>query len=108
MKYADIDKLREAGLISESQREAIVAHFKLKRESNRFLVIISMLGGILVATGLILLVAANWDAIPRGVKIGAGLLLLLGAHAGGWACRRGSARLPAIGAALHLLVYCNS
>jgi uncharacterized membrane protein len=84
MKYADIQKLQEAGLITGEQRQKIIEHFKLKEDSNRFLVIISFVGAVLVAAGIVLLIAANWDAIPRGVKLETGLVLMLGAHAGGW------------------------
>ena len=84
MKYGDIQKLQESGLISDAQRRKIVEHFKLKEDSNRFLVIISFVGAVLVAAGIVLLIAANWEEIPRGVKLGTGLILMLGAHAGGW------------------------
>jgi uncharacterized membrane protein len=84
MKFTDVQKLRDAGLISDEQRQTIVEHFKLKEDSNRFLVIISFVGAMLVAAGIVLLIAANWQEIPRDVKLGAGLILMLGAHAGGW------------------------
>ncbi len=102
MKYSDIERLRDGGFISDTQQQAIVAHFKLKPESSKFLLIISVIGGVLVAAGAILLIAANWNEIPRGVKIGTGLVLMVGAHAGGWWCRRDSA-YPAAAEALHLL-----
>ena len=42
------------------------------------------MGSVLVAAGLVVLIAANWEEIPRGVKIAAGMALMLGAHVGGW------------------------
>jgi uncharacterized membrane protein len=84
MKYGDIQKLRESGFITDEQQQKIIGHFKLKEDSNRFLVIISFVGAVLVAAGIVLLIAANWDDIPRGVKLATGLALMLGAHAGGW------------------------
>jgi len=84
MKAEDIQKLHEAGLISAEQRDRIVAHFDLKEETGKFLVIISFVGAVLIAAGVTLLIAAHWNGIPRGVKIAAGLALMLGAHAGGW------------------------
>jgi uncharacterized membrane protein len=103
MKLADIVKIQEAGLITREQREQIVRHFKLKEPGNRFLAIISFVGAVLVACGIILLIAANWDDIPRGIKIGAALALMLGAHAGGWYLReiRGDQKIA--GEALHLV-----
>ena len=84
MKHTDIEKIHEAGLISDEQRDKIIAHFGLKEDGGRFLVIISFIGAVLIAAGIVLLIAAHWNEIPRGVKIAAGLLLMLGFHAGGW------------------------
>ena len=102
MKYSDIQKVHEAGLITAEQRQKIIEHFQLKEESNKFLVIISFVGAVLVAAGIVLLIAANWDAIPRGVKICAGLALMLGAHAGGWWLREVRQTYRKTGEALHL------
>jgi uncharacterized membrane protein len=84
MKSEDIEKIHGAGLITGDQRDRIIAHFGLKDEGSKFLVIISFVGAVLIASGITLLISAHWDAIPRGVKIAAGLALMLGAHGGGW------------------------
>lgn len=102
MKYSDIQKLRESGFITDEQRQQIVEHFKLKEESNRFLVIISFVGAVLVAAGIVLLIAANWETIPRGVKIAAGLTLMLVAHGFGWWLREVRRDYRKAGEALHL------
>jgi uncharacterized membrane protein len=102
MKASDIDRLRDAGLISGEQRSAIIEHFKLEREANKMLVILSFIGGILISAGIILLIASNWQDIPRLAKVAAGLALMLGAHYGGWRLRQ-SGRHPAVGEALHFL-----
>jgi uncharacterized membrane protein len=83
MKYADIQKIHEAGLTTD-QRQKILEHFQLKEDSNKFLAIISFVGAVLVASGIALLIAANWDTIPRAVKLAVGLGLMLGAHGFGW------------------------
>ncbi|MBE0543595.1 MAG: DUF2157 domain-containing protein [Verrucomicrobia bacterium] len=103
MKFADVQKLHEAGLVTDDQRQKIVEHFKLKEDSNRFLVIISFVGAVLVAAGIVLLIAANWDAIPRGVKLVTGLILMLAAHAGGWWLRDIRQDYRKSGEALHLV-----
>lgn len=91
MKHADIHKLREAGLITDEQRQKIVEHFQLKEDSGgRFLVIISFIGAVLIAAGIVLLISAHWNEIPHVVKIAAGLALMLGAHGAGWWLREGS------------------
>lgn len=87
MKLADLQKIHAAGLITDEQQQRIVAHFGLKEEGSRFLAIISILGAVLVAAGVILLISANWEQIPKLVKIAVGLALLLSAHAGGYYLR---------------------
>lgn len=103
MKYADIQKLYEAGLITEDQRQRIIGHFQLKEEGGKFLAIICMIGAVLVACGIILLISANWDEISRGIKIAIGLALMLGAHAGGWWLREVQGKYRKTGEALHLI-----
>jgi len=103
MKYADIQKIHDAGLITDDQRREITDHFKLKEDDNKFLVIISFVGAVLVLGGIILLIASNWAEIPRGVKIVAGLLLMVGFHAGGWYLREVQAKYLKSGEALHLV-----
>ena len=85
MKTTDIEKIHDAGLITEEQRQKIVEHFQLKEDGGgNFLAIVSIIGAVLIAAGITLLIAAHWNDIPRGVKIAAGLVLMLGFHAGGW------------------------
>lgn len=102
MKYADIQKIHEAGLITAEQRQKILEHFSLKEDSNKFLAIISFVGAILVAAGIVLLISANWEEIPRGVKIATGMVLMLGAHGAGWWLREVRQDYQKTGEALHL------
>ena len=44
MKTTDIEKIHAAGLISAEQRDKIIAHFDLKDEGGKFLVIVSFIG----------------------------------------------------------------
>jgi uncharacterized membrane protein len=103
MKYSDIEKIKAAGLITDEQQRQIIEHFKLKEDSSKFLTVISFVGAVLVACGIILLIAANWDEIPRGVKIAAGLVLMLGAHGAGWYLREVNGNYRKSGEALHLV-----
>ena len=85
MKYGDIQKLHDAGLITDEQRQKIIGHFNLKEDGgNNFLAIVSIIGAVLIAAGIALLISAHWNEIPRGAKIAGGLALMLGAHASGW------------------------
>ena len=107
MKRTDIENIHAASLITAGQRDQIIAHFGLKDEGGKFLVIVSFLGAVLVAAGIALLIGAHWDEIPRGVKLFGGLALMLGAHGVGWWLRGGGASSqprknhPKTGEALH-------
>jgi uncharacterized membrane protein len=64
MKHADVQKVFEAGLITSEQREQILAHFELKEESSRFLVVLLTLGATLAAAGVVMLVTATGKRYP--------------------------------------------
>ena len=82
MKTNDIGRLHDAGLITGEQRRKIIEHFNLKEDGgNKFLAIVSIIGAVLITAGIILLISAHWNEIPRGVKIAAGIALMLGFHA---------------------------
>jgi len=123
MKHADIQKLHDAGLITDEHRQKIIDQFKLKEDGGNFLTIVSIIGAVIIAAGIALLISAHWNEIPRGVKIAGGLALMLGFHTGGWWLREGggdasSPTLSATGAlqsrgkyrktgeALHLIGSC--
>jgi uncharacterized membrane protein len=107
MKYGDVQKLHEAGLITDEQRQKIIEHFQLKEDGGgNFLILVSIIGAVLIAAGITLLIAAHWNDIPRGVKIAAGLLLMLGFHAGGWWLREVQGKYRKTGEALHLIGSC--
>ena len=96
MKHADIQKLHDAGLITEEQRRKIIGHFQLKEDGGgKFLAIVSFIGAVLITAGIALLISAHWNEIPAGVKIATGILLMLGCHAGGgWLRGSGTGILP--------------
>ena len=106
MKFADIQKLYETGLITDEQRMRIVERFKLKEESSHFLVIITFIGAVLMASGIALLISAHWEEIPRGMKIAFSLALMLGAHGFGWWLREVHGQYRKTGEALHFLGSC--
>ena len=103
MKHADIIKLRELGLITEEQQQRIVSTLQLKEESGKLLLVLSTLGAVLIVTGIILLISANWDAIPRALKIAVGVVLMLSAWSGGWYLREIRGDYRRAGEALYLV-----
>src|SRR5215472_11324734 len=91
------------GLIRFEPQRQITKHFKLKEENNKALTIFSFVGAVLVVCGIILLIGAHWDQIPRGIKIAVGLMLMLGAHGAGWYLREIQGIYKKTGEALHLI-----
>jgi uncharacterized membrane protein len=107
MRSTDIQKLHDAGLITDEQQRQIIGHFHLKEDGgNKFLAIVSIFGAVLIAAGIVLLISAHWSEIPRGVKIAVGILLMLGAHGGGWWLREAQGKYRQTGEALHLAGSC--
>ena len=83
-----ISKWRDSDLISDEQSEAILnfesmgrTPFQLGVRFNRLIVVLSTLGAILIAGGIISFVAANWQGIPALVKL---FLLIGGQTASYW------------------------
>lgn len=102
MKLADVERIVEAGLITAEQRQRIQDHFGLKPETNRFLVIIAFIGAALVVSGIALLISANWQQIPRAVKISGGILLLAGFHSAAYYLTEVRKGYEATAQALHI------
>ncbi|MFE4107090.1 DUF2157 domain-containing protein [Almyronema epifaneia] len=73
---------QQEGLINDEQRHQLASRYQLDQiesnAQNRFTAILIGLGAILLGIGAITFVAANWQAIPRNLK----LLLLLTAFVG--------------------------
>lgn len=89
---ADLVNWTHAGLLQPEQAAAI------RRASNvdsglKLPSIFAMLGGLLLAAGVIAFVAANWQGIPRVAKLGGVIAAIIAAIAVAWALnRRGLAR----------------
>jgi uncharacterized membrane protein len=65
------------GLITQDQANSILAKYPVSSISPAVMTF-SIVGGLLCVLGLILMISANWQSIPREVKLG-GLLGLLAA-----------------------------
>ena len=87
----------EAGLIDLPTADRIRAH-EAARERPVARWAIAGLGLFAVVLGIILLISANWDRIPHGVKLGGHMALLLGAAAAHWHWKNRHRLWPAEGA----------
>ena len=80
MKRKEIEQLQAAGIITAEQAGAIADFFRLNATSGRPWLVwsLSSLAGALILGGIIMLISANWDAIPDLVKMCTAMALLLG------------------------------
>ena len=71
MKRKETEQLQAAGIISAEQAAAIAEHFHLNggRRWNWPVLSMSSLAGALILGGIIMLISANWEAIPDLVKM---------------------------------------
>lgn len=81
-----LDNWVEAGLIDRSAADRILAH-EAKDRRPIVLWAISGLGLLALLLGILLLISANWDRIPDGLKLGAHMLALVGMGVAHWWAR---------------------
>jgi uncharacterized membrane protein len=65
---ADVERWTETGLISRDAADAIAGEYRTD-SSRAILTVLAFVFAILAAGGLIALVAANWNAIPREFRV---------------------------------------
>jgi uncharacterized membrane protein len=65
---ADIERWTETGLISRAAADAIADEYRTD-SSRAILTVLAFVFAIMAAGGLIALVAANWHAIPREIRV---------------------------------------
>lgn len=66
----DISDLVKVDIITQQTADKILEFYKNKSSSNtnRLFIIFGILGAILVGLGIILIIAHNWDELPKGTK----------------------------------------
>ena len=66
----DIPELVKADIISEETGLKIAKYYELKKQTapNNLVVVLGVLGALLVGSGIVLIVAHNWDELSRFVK----------------------------------------
>ncbi|HCC07640.1 MAG TPA: hypothetical protein DEP72_05715 [Clostridiales bacterium] len=77
----NLKELVENQLLETEQAEKIKAYYQNKKaNSNIAIIILSVIGVILIGLGIILVVSYNWYQIPKFVKLGIGLTVLVAAQ----------------------------
>ena len=97
------------GLITQDQRDRILARYRVLNEadekagSGKLITTITVLGSVLIGTGILLFVAANWSEIPKWGKLAIIFLSMIVSYGTGFFLRFERKNFPKAGAALILL-----
>lgn len=99
---AALGELEQQGVLSAEQRAAVTERLlrELPAPKDRmgtFVRIIAMLGALLVAAGILLFIAANWDGMGKGLKLALIFGTLLGVHHLGFRWAEEPGNSPALG-----------
>lgn len=111
----EVEDWKNHGIIDEDQAQKILSRYEsaetppeLKKaakedRSSRLITVVSVLGALLIGTGMILFVASNWNKIPDFLK----LILLFGTtfstYFAGWKLRFDTGSYPKLGHAFLFL-----
>src|SRR5574340_860593 len=107
---AEIEQWPKEGLVRPEQAQALLARYGLLAgetthtvRQSRIIQLLSVLGVVLVGVGVITLVGANWEAIPRWVRLAILAVSTAGVyHLGYWLAFQRKT-YPKVGLALLLL-----
>ncbi len=97
----DLDLWVEKGMVARPAADAMLAEYDQRRSAFSVGGVLTMLAALLISASILLLIAANWEEIPRGAKVISVVALIWIFHlSAGVAFARGADRLG--GAALVL------
>ena len=104
----EVELWRQDGLVSAEQAARIGERYHLSTLPDRgirlkLITIFSLLGALLIGTGIILFIAANWNAIPRSVRLANIILLIAAVNYVGYDLAFVRKNYPRIGTALLFL-----
>ena len=75
----ELPDLVQAQVITEETAERIKVYYENQpsQSSNRLFIVFGILGALLVGMGIVLIVAHNWDTLPKAAKLTIGFIPLL-------------------------------
>lgn len=100
-----LDQLERDGALEPGQRLRVEEHladslFPRRDRMLGFVGVLSLLGAVLVGTGVIYFIASNWDQIGKGARLALIFAVILGSHHFGFQLAEKPGRLPKTGRAL--------
>ncbi|GHC67577.1 DUF2157 domain-containing protein [Limoniibacter endophyticus] len=94
--HAHIDRWEKKNLIDAGMARALREEAQ-EQKSFGLGALLASLGGVLISAAIITLIAANWEAIPRLMRVGLILSLIWGGYLGGaWLQNKGSKPLAEV------------
>jgi uncharacterized membrane protein len=79
----DLDRWSAMGLVSEREAQAMLADHDAQASSFSVGSVLLVLSAVLLSASILLIVAANWQEIPRLVKVSVVIAFIWGFHCGG-------------------------
>ncbi len=73
----ELEKLNKEGLITSQQVENIISYYQNNNDNSKLWKRLFVIAGLLIALGIILIIGANWAAIPNFIKIAVDFILFL-------------------------------
>ena len=73
----ELEKLNREGLITSQQIENIISYYQTNSDNSKLWKRLSIIAALLIALGIILVIGANWAAIPNFIKIAVNFILFL-------------------------------
>ncbi len=96
--YDELPKLKSLGIIDDAADNAIRNHYgepSIINYAKLFLAIFGVIGAVLIVSGMILIVAYNWDELPILIKtVFAFLPMIVAQIMGGWVLLRKNDSMP--------------
>ena len=73
----ELEKLNKEGLITFEQVEQITNYYQTNNDNNKLWKRLFIIAALLIALGIILIIGANWAAIPNFIKIAVDFIIFL-------------------------------
>ena len=106
----EVERWQREGLVRPEQAQSLLARYGLlpgetprTLHHSRIIYLLAALGAVLVGVGIILLVGANWQLIPKWVRLAVILGVTLAAYHGGFVLAYRRKTYPKLGLALLLI-----
>jgi len=106
----ELPQWRKEGILSSDQAESLLARYHLlpgetpsTLRRSRIVLVLAILGAVLVGVGVLLVIGANWQGIPKWTRLALLFVATGAAYAAGYRLAYHSTKYPRLGVGLLLL-----